>query len=89
LMLDAGDALTVVVRSSGPDRIDPYTYVFFEESREELTHDDDSAGDLNSRVLFTAAEAGSHVVVVTTYETGLHEGPYEIQFFEGHRPDAD
>jgi len=88
LMLEVGEELTVVVRSEGEDGIDPYTYAFYEDTREELTHDDDSAGELNSRILLTAVAAGSHVIVVTTYETGLHEGAYEIEIYEGLRPDA-
>jgi hypothetical protein len=72
LRLSAGQSVTVLVRGQGADRIDPYVFLFDEESQEELDHDDDSAGNFNSRLLFTAPAAASYGVVVTTYETASY-----------------
>jgi hypothetical protein len=87
--LERDEEITIVVRAIGPaPRLDPYTFVFDEETQDEITHDDDGGGGFNSLILLTAPKTGSFGIVVTTYETGFHGGTYELETFPGLDPNA-
>ena len=57
LYLSAGSAVTLVARG-GPSRTSPGSnldmYLVLQQNGVEVTHDDDSAGSLNSRIVHTA-----------------------------------
>ena len=69
VMLTAGMPVTIVVRG-GPSmttpgsNLDVYTILLM--NGQELTHDDDSAGNLNSRIVWTPTMTGMHTIRVTT-----------------------
>jgi hypothetical protein len=87
IFLRRGDEITIVVRATD-GMLDPYTFVFEEESRDEIAHDDDSGGGFNSRILLTAPQHGTYGIVITTYETGFHGGTYELETWPGLDPNA-
>jgi hypothetical protein len=90
LALTAGQAVTIVTRG-GPSvttpgsNLDVYT-VILDAQGQEVTHDDDSAGDLNSRIVFTPPAAGTYTVRVTTFGSGLKQGAYTVQTYAGAMP---
>jgi hypothetical protein len=56
--------------------LDVFTYLYFNGS--EVAHDDDSAGNLNSRIYYTPMYSGTYVIRVTTWGSGLRIGPYTL-----------
>lgn len=52
----------------------------------ELDHDDDSAGNLNSRLIFTAPRPGTYTLRVTTYGSGPNPGGYMVGVYPGAQP---
>jgi hypothetical protein len=91
LELRAGQTVTIVVRggastSTPGTNLDMYTILMRDGS--EVTHDDDSAGNFNSRIIYTATASGEYVVRITTYGSGLKTGAYQIETFDGAHPDA-
>jgi hypothetical protein len=85
IQLTAGLPVTIVARGGTAlgtgGSLDMYLYL----SRDgvDLAFDDDSAGSLNSRIVFTPTETGPYVVRVTTYGSGLHRGQYTLQTYPG------
>jgi hypothetical protein len=56
--------------------LDVYTYLYFNGT--EVTHDDDSAGNLGSRIYYTPMYSGTYVIRVSTWGSGLRIGPYTL-----------
>lgn len=86
VFLTSGAAVTFVVRG-GPSRTTPGSnldmYLILQLNGVEVTHDDDSAGNLNSRIVFTPATTGYYVLRVRTFGTGAKEGSYTLQSWVG------
>ncbi|WP_046653502.1 PPC domain-containing protein [Brevundimonas diminuta] len=73
--LRAGQRLEAQMTS---DDFDAYLEVYAEGSlRQSLASDDDSAGDLNARLRFTAPEAGVYIVRARTF-SGIETGDYQL-----------
>lgn len=89
VFLQAGQTITVVTRG-GPSmtrpgsNLDVYTLIL--QNGRELTHDDDSAGSFNSRIVFTAPQPGMYTIRVTTYGSGLNQGQYTLVSVPGANP---
>lgn len=91
LSLTSGETVTIVVRggastSSPGSNLDMFTFLM--RDGQEVTHDDDSAGNFNSRIIYTATESAEYVVRVTTYGGGLKTGDYSVQTWPGANPAA-
>jgi len=91
VMLTAGMPVTIVVRggpsvTSPGSNLDVYTILL--QNGVEVTHDDDSAGNLNSRIIFTPPTTGMYTVRITTYGSGLRQGMYTLQTYPGANPMA-
>ena len=87
--LTAGQPVTVVVRggpstSSPGSNLDVYTILM--RNGQEITHDDDSAGNFNSRIIYTPTQTGMYTIRVTTYGSGLKTGAYTVQTMDGAHP---
>lgn len=68
------------------DNFDAYLEVYAEGSmRESLASDDDSAGDLNARLRFTAPEAGVYIVRARNF-SGMVSGDYHLKLTERVAP---
>lgn len=68
------------------DNFDAYLEVYAEGSmRESLASDDDSAGDLNARLRFTAPEAGVYIVRARNF-SGMVTGDYHLKLTERVAP---
>lgn len=84
--LTAGDVVTIVVRG-GPSTIAPNVrldpYIFLLRNGIEVLHDDDSAGDLNGRLVFAPRVSGRYVLRVSTYGSGSRRGAYTIETWRG------
>ncbi len=81
--LRAGQRLEAELTS---DDFDAYLEVYAEgDLRQSLASDDDSAGELNARVRFTAPEAGVYIVRARPF-SGLETGDYQLSLKE--RPAA-
>jgi len=77
--LRAGQRLEAQMTS---DDFDAYLEVYAEDSlRQSLASDDDSAGDLNARLRFTAPEAGVYIVRARTF-SGIETGDYQLSLKE-------
>nr|WP_312295505.1 PPC domain-containing protein [Brevundimonas diminuta] len=77
--LRAGQRLEAQMTS---DDFDAYLEVYAEGSlRQSLASDDDSAGDLNARLRFTAPEAGVYIVRARTF-SGIETGDYQLSLKE-------
>jgi hypothetical protein len=91
VMLTAGQPVTIITRG-GPRldmpgvNLDPYTLLLVGE--QQLTYDDDSAGNLNSRIVWTPTMTGPHVIRVSTYGSGMKQGHYTLQVLPGANPTA-
>jgi len=89
--LTAGSPVTIVVRG-GPSTSSPGSnldvYTFLMRNGAEVTHDDDSAGNFNSRIIFTPTQTGMYTIRVNTYGGGLKTGAYTIQTWQGAHPEA-
>jgi hypothetical protein len=87
VMLTAGQPVTVVVRG-GPSmttpgsNLDVYT-LLLNAQQQELVHDDDSAGNLNSRIVYTPTMTGMYTIRVTTFGSGMKQGAYTLQVMPG------
>jgi hypothetical protein len=91
ITLGAGQTVTIVTRggpsyTSPGSRLDVYTLVMLNGS--EVTHDDDSAGNLNSRIIFTAPVTATYIIRVTTFGAGLRQGEYSLTVMPGANPYA-
>ncbi|WP_433952591.1 PPC domain-containing protein [Brevundimonas diminuta] len=81
--LRAGQRLEAQMTS---DDFDAYLEVYAEGSlRQSLASDDDSAGDLNARLRFTAPEAGVYIVRARTF-SGIEIGDYQLSLKERAAP---
>lgn len=81
--LRAGQRLEAQMTS---DDFDAYLEVYAEDSlRQSLASDDDSAGDLNARLRFTAPEAGVYIVRARTF-SGIETGDYQLSLKERAAP---
>ncbi|MEI8257833.1 MAG: hypothetical protein WCJ30_19330 [Deltaproteobacteria bacterium] len=63
-------------------------YTFLMCGEREATHDDDSAGNFNSRLIVTSANAATYTLRVNTYGGGLETGAYSIETWSGAHPEA-
>jgi hypothetical protein len=81
LLCYAGQRLEILMTS---DVIDTYL-VLQNPAGIRLAEDDDSAGNLDSRIVFTAPIDGLYTIIATSYS--LQEGPYELLVRE-YRPTA-
>lgn len=92
LPLGRGEAVTIVLRggrsASGRGQSMDMYLVLFDSEGEELEHDDDSAGSLNSRIVFRAPTAGTYYLRVTTFGSGLHAGTYTLMVRAGEHANA-
>lgn len=91
LTLAAGQTVTILVRgeastSSPGSNMDMYTFLMC--GGEEVTHDDDSGGNLNSRLIVTSAAVGTYTLRINTYGAGLKTGAYTIETWAGAQPGA-
>lgn len=77
----AGESVTLELRS---EEFDTYLYVFGPGLTEPL-EDDDSAGDLNSRIAITFAETGTYRVIVSGL-TASNIGTFELSAIPGLNP---
>jgi hypothetical protein len=89
--LTQGQPVTIVVRggpstSSPGMNLDVYTILLF--NNREVTHDDDSAGNLNSRIIYTPTQTGMYTVRVNTFGPGMRTGSYSVQTWVGANPNA-
>ncbi len=89
LELQSGQSVTIVLRGGAMQgrpgsRLDMYAILYFQNA--EVAHDDDSAGNLNSRILFVAPRAGVYTVRATTYGAGFRAGDYILQVYAGLAP---
>ena len=81
--LRAGQRLEAQMTS---DDFDAYLEVYAEGSlRQSRASDDDSAGDLNARLRFTAPEAGVYIVRARTF-SGIETGDYQLSLKERAAP---
>ena len=81
--LRAGQRLEAEMTS---DDFDTYLEVYAEGSlRQSLASDDDSAGDLNARLRFTAPEPGVYIVRARTF-SGIETGDYQLSLKERAAP---
>ncbi len=89
--LTSGQPVTIVVRG-GPSTSSPGSnldvYTFLMRNGQEVTHDDDSAGNFNSRIIYTPTQTGLYTIRVNTYGGGLKTGAYTIQTWTGVNPTA-
>ena len=87
--LTSGTPVTIVTRG-GPSTSSPGTnmdmYTILMRNGVEVTHDDDSAGNLNSRIVYTPTQTGMYTIRVTTYGSGLKTGAYTLQTYAGALP---
>lgn len=91
IMLTAGVPVTIVTRggpsmTSPGSNLDVYTILMMNGA--ELTHDDDSAGYPNSRIVFTPPMTGPYTIRVTTFGSGVKQGMYTLQTMPGANPTA-
>ncbi|MCC6873419.1 MAG: PPC domain-containing protein [Sandaracinaceae bacterium] len=90
--LRAGQSVTVVVRG-GPEvggagtSLDVMAVLLTVEG-EHLLLDDDGAGNLNARIVFTPGSDGTYILRVTHALSGVHQGPYTLQTLAGAHPEA-
>ncbi|MDP1649429.1 MAG: Ig-like domain-containing protein [Rubrivivax sp.] len=75
----AGRQYTIDLRSQGLD--DPYL-VLLGADGVLLASDDDTGGELDSQITFTAASSGLHWVAASDYDVG--SGRYTVSAFERH-----
>lgn len=91
LNLTANQPVTIVVRG-GPSTSEPGSnldvYAIILRNGAEIAHDDDSAGNLNARLVFTPPTTGQYTLRVTTFGSGLHQGAYTVQTWPGANPNA-
>lgn len=81
--LRAGQRLEAELTS---DDFDAYLEVYAQGSmRQSLASDDDGAGELNARLLFTAPEAGAYIVRARPF-SGLETGDYQLSLRERVAP---
>ena len=67
--LAAGQVITVT-QTANTGFTDTFLYLYGSASCGVLAQDDDSAGNLNSRIIFTAPAAGTYYLLATTYSAG-------------------
>jgi len=74
LELEAGQSVTATMTS---DAFDTYL-ILVNELGESVISDDDSAGNLDARIVYTAPTAGTYTIVATTYSSGS-TGAYTLE----------
>jgi formylglycine-generating enzyme required for sulfatase activity len=67
--LAAGQVINVT-QTANTGFTDTFLYLYGSASCGVLAQDDDSAGNLNSRIIFTAPAAGTYYLLATTYTAG-------------------
>jgi hypothetical protein len=91
IMLTMGQPVTILT-CGGPSMTTPGSnldvYVLLMFNNQEVIHDDDSAGNLNSRIMYTPMQTGLYQIRVTTYGAGLRQGMYTLRVFPGMLPTA-
>jgi hypothetical protein len=91
VFLSSGSSITLVARG-GASRTSPGSnldmYLVLLQNGVEVTHDDDSAGSLNSRIVYTPTTSGFYQVRVRTFGGGAKEGDYTLQSWTGSLPGA-
>jgi hypothetical protein len=89
VMLTAGVPVTVVLRG-GPSTTMPGSnldvYLILMQNGVEVEHDDDSAGNLNSRIVFTPPATGMYTLRATTFSSSNAMGSYTLQVMPGANP---
>jgi hypothetical protein len=92
IMLTAGQPVTIITRG-GPSadepgsNLDVYTLLLL--NGQTLDSDDDSAGNLNSRIVWTPTVTGPHTIRVSTFGSGLKQGQYTLQVLPGANENAN
>jgi|GEM_PF-1208998 len=76
LTVTVGQEYSVSLQSTGLD--DPYL-VLLDGTGQAVDYDDDSLGDLNSQVTFTATGSGNVYLAVVDFDTGI--GGYSVRAF--------
>lgn len=83
--LYAGHPVTFVLHGGASwtsgGRIDPVMQVF--GAGQLLAEDDDSAGNLDSRIQFTPAWTGTYIVRATTFGAGMNQGTFSLVTRDG------
>jgi hypothetical protein len=91
ILLTAGQTVTIVVRG-GPSLSSPgqnLDMMFaIVANNTELAQDDDSAGNLNARIVFTPPASGLYFIRVSTAGAGMQMGSYTVQTMPGGMPTA-
>ena len=87
--INAGDTVTIDAiggesTSSQGTLLD--MYIILMRDGHEVAHDDDSGGDLNSRLVFTSPDSAMYTLRVTTYGSGLKTGAYTLRTTAGALP---
>jgi hypothetical protein len=86
IQLTAGSPVTIVTRG-GPSSMTPngtldvLTSVVLDDGL--VAEDDDSAGNQNSRIVFTPTVTGTYIIRVSTYGNQQQEGSYQLQVMSG------
>ncbi len=91
IQLNAGMPVTIVLRGGASSTMPGTTldmYLVLLQNGAEITHDDDSAGNLNSRIVFTPPMSGTYQIRVTTWSASNTIGAYTLQVFPGANPYA-
>ena len=91
LNLTAGSPVTIVIEGlntfgTPPTRLDVMAMLIY--GGNIVAVDDDSAGNLNPRIIFTPAATGPHTLRVTTFAPRRVEGGYRVQTLAGENPSA-
>ena len=74
--LAAGQVISVT-QTANTGFFDTYLFLYGGATCGELARDDDSAGNLNSRIIFTAPAAGTYYLLATTYYA-FNTGTYTL-----------
>ena len=90
IQLTPGVPVTIVTRG-GPQTnpptggtVDVLTQLLFNGA--EVARDDDSAGNLNSRIIYTPMMAGQYTIRVGTFGGSMRQGAYTMQTVPGANP---
>ncbi len=80
----AGDTVTITMEAASNSTLDPYLYLL-DIDETLLAEDDDSAGSLNSMLIYTLPADGTYIIVATRYgvENGSTTGAYTISLASG------
>ena len=76
MTLAAGQVISVT-QTANTGFFDTYLFLYGGATCGELARDDDSAGNANSRIIFTAPAAGTYYLLATTYYA-FNTGTYTL-----------